>query len=774
MTHFLYRAVTIVIVAVTAVATPLAAQQFLEFVGGPPSVNPYLGKYSHNGNDDFFSIRDTLYVASYSFRPDSIFYLRSTDGGATWEQSHLNGAYSDIGPREWLCATGDETLLFVRGVSPSRMRVSTNGGWTWTNVAFAAVDYILNVTRGVGDTVFMTGRSALGGSWNLYRSVDAGVHWNIVTNPVAGRYVWSIAQNGGRVAALVSMPDTEGVYRLHPYVSDDGGDSWRGYASLDVDSLITDASVGSDIVIDSGATTFVRSLSRGVLRLRQGDSTWRSARVGLPPNTSFGCLAMRPDGRLYLGTNGPGVYYSDDQSQSWTQTDSGGLNALIHSIGVMRDAVYAIAYNRLFQLDDSVGAWRKCITAGGPPAHPEVIVADRDGLAYTADRYGNIARSTDAGTSWVDCTRPSASNVSIHQLVVDVQGRIYASVGASAQAPGSGFGIVRSSDRGVSWTTLNRGLGSTATGEMAMTDSGFFLGTQNGVYRSTNFGDTWEQTGPGIPSLQIQSVGYTRGGVVFAGTSYNGLWRSTDQGASWHDANAGLFHNQIWWISENLTGTLFVTAIMADSSGRRDLTVYRSTDIGVSWQRVDGLVNPTPHQDSSYAVVASRCNNSGAVFGLTRAATPGGLFHYSRLFRSFDDGVSWSTVDSMPLGSWWMAFSPDDRLFVLNDNGIYRSRNTTKLSVRTGRAGLSGTHVSLAGMHRRTTLSVHYTLSSTGSTRLALYDALGREVAVLVDGSRNAGDHILDFDSTTLPAGTYVLRLVANGSTISRSVSWVR
>ncbi len=61
----------------------------------------------------------------------------------------------------------------------------------------------------------------------------------------------------------------------------------------------------------------------------------------------------------------------------------------------------------------------------------------------------------------------------------------------------------------------------------------------------------------------------------------------------------------------------------------------------------------------------------------------------------------------------------------------------------------------------RTTLS--FTLPTAQAVRLAVYDVLGREVAVLVDGARPAGEQDVDFDASALPSGVYVVRVVGAG-----------
>ena len=55
--------------------------------------------------------------------------------------------------------------------------------------------------------------------------------------------------------------------------------------------------------------------------------------------------------------------------------------------------------------------------------------------------------------------------------------------------------------------------------------------------------------------------------------------------------------------------------------------------------------------------------------------------------------------------------------------------------------------------------TIRYALPQAGNVRLAVYDLLGQEVAVLVDGSRPAGHHTVRFDGDDLPSGSYVYRL---------------
>lgn len=61
--------------------------------------------------------------------------------------------------------------------------------------------------------------------------------------------------------------------------------------------------------------------------------------------------------------------------------------------------------------------------------------------------------------------------------------------------------------------------------------------------------------------------------------------------------------------------------------------------------------------------------------------------------------------------------------------------------------------------HAATTLA--FALPAAGFARLALYDAGGREVAVLSEGSHTAGHHTLSWNAGGLQPGVYFLRLSA-------------
>lgn len=66
------------------------------------------------------------------------------------------------------------------------------------------------------------------------------------------------------------------------------------------------------------------------------------------------------------------------------------------------------------------------------------------------------------------------------------------------------------------------------------------------------------------------------------------------------------------------------------------------------------------------------------------------------------------------------------------------------------------------------------TLAESSRVRLSVFDVLGREVAVLLDGQMEAGERIVGADTATRPARVYVIRLTAAEATVVRRVTAAR
>ena len=112
--------------------------------------------------------------------------------------------------------------------------------------------------------------------------------------------------------------------------------------------------------------------------------------------------------------------------------------------------------------------------------------------------------------------------------------------------------------------------------------------------------------------------------------------------------------------------------------------------------------------------------------------------------RHAGDGSAWTVTDLSP---WETAAT--------NASG-----ETTGAAARATQ--MAGAQVMASPNPFRQQTALSFTLPATAQVRLAVYDALGREVTVLRDGTVEAGQHEAVFDGSSLPSGVYVWRLEAD------------
>ena len=65
---------------------------------------------------------------------------------------------------------------------------------------------------------------------------------------------------------------------------------------------------------------------------------------------------------------------------------------------------------------------------------------------------------------------------------------------------------------------------------------------------------------------------------------------------------------------------------------------------------------------------------------------------------------------------------------------------------------------------------IRYQLSTSSYVTLNVYDILGREIALLVNGKQNAGEHIVEYNAPELAAGVYFYQLVADGKSLTKKM----
>jgi hypothetical protein len=76
------------------------------------------------------------------------------------------------------------------------------------------------------------------------------------------------------------------------------------------------------------------------------------------------------------------------------------------------------------------------------------------------------------------------------------------------------------------------------------------------------------------------------------------------------------------------------------------------------------------------------------------------------------------------------------------------------------------------GMERET--HIRFQISDIGYLKLIVYDILGREVSVLMDGKMEPGRYEVTFDGSGLASGVYIYRLTAGDHVESKAMLLLR
>ena len=247
------------------------------------------------------------------------------------------------------------------------------------------------------------------------------------------------------------------------------------------------------------------------------------------------CLAKSPFGYFFAGTL-TGIYRSTDNGITWNKTITPDSIDVISMVINSRGHIFAACPSGgILKSTDNGNSWQLCGLAG---ISMYSIGISKNGILFGGAYGYGVYRSTDNGLNW-NSIMPSGI---IFAITIDSYDRIY--VG------GYGTGVFRSTDFGNTWNDVNNGLLNHDIKSISLSPIGnLYVGTDytsdtQGLYLSTDGGNSWTKTGLSIPP-SVQSIVFNSDGHLFLIGPGDGLRRSTDNGISWELLNAGLTNTAI-------------------------------------------------------------------------------------------------------------------------------------------------------------------------------------------------------------------------------------
>ncbi len=244
---------------------------------------------------------------------------------------------------------------------------------------------------------------------------------------------------------------------------------------------------------------------------------------------------------------------------------------------------------------------------------------------------------------------------------------INAPVVADPRGSGSMFiglftgGIRKSTDSGVTWSTVNTGLTDLRILTFAMDASGpetVYAGAFGGLFKSTNGGGSWQNLATISGSVTCVTADPKRSGVVYAWVNQNltngSIRKSADGGATWSTifpTTAPIFNITVDPANSDI--------LYAPTMGRG---AFKSTDGGQQWSPISAL-SPT-----AISIIVVDPVDSQVLYAGTND---------DGVWKSRDGGATWQNLgfpSSLPVYSLTIDRSPLHAVYAgTNGGGIWRS-----------------------------------------------------------------------------------------------------
>jgi photosystem II stability/assembly factor-like uncharacterized protein len=259
------------------------------------------------------------------------------------------------------------------------------------------------------------------------------------------------------------------------------------------------------------------------------------------------------------------------------------------AISVVYSAAFAGATQSVFKTTNAGTSWLPI----GLSQHSIIaLAAGPPGTIYAGSFNGPDFKSSDGGLTW-NQIRPVHSSSATIFFRVDPQlpTTVYAEAAGTVSPMGDPGGeLLKSSDGGRTWTSIQSGIGFGTVFDLAIDPRNtgtLYALTPTGVHKSIDAGSTWTllRSGLPIPGVTSLAIDPSAPNVLYAGSA-SGLFKSLDSGASFSRVGLGLPSATVWDVIVNPSdpSSIYVATLGAG--------IFASPNGGATWTSLNsGLTN---------------------------------------------------------------------------------------------------------------------------------------------------------------------------------------
>jgi len=537
---------------------------------------------------------------------------------------------------------------------------------------------------------------------------------------ISDKFLFSLTANNNKIYAAAGF---DGVL-----VSTDFGQTWTQISSCS--QIDNELEVGISEITVSGDNIIIGTTNNGLYVSKDNGTSWEKI---LPDKPKLATSDLEVSGRnVYAGTYRDGFFFSSDNGNSWTQRNSDLPDLSIYDVATKGNDIFiSLWWGGIYHSSDNGINWNE-LNSGLPLLYSAITAIARKGdYIYAGVKDRGLFISTDKGLSWIR---------EVSELAF--QGHMYSIVCKDSNVLiGTQNGIYLSSDKGKNWESKNKGIEFGYAKTLEIVDSILFAGNNQGIYLSTNNGEDWVQTYTSYTNNSEAYFLYYGNGFLFAGI--DGLLRSSDYGRTW-------VHKESEIESNNLK-VYAMTSIDSSFFVGNNYGVNISSDYGETWElsTKSGVNHP-------YIPFLIQSN------GILYAADA------TRIYQSANMGQSWSTVlrndnngNSIRVDHYCLMIY-DSYIYIGTENGIWSCPlSNLILDVKDNSIRTSLSYVLSQNYPNpfNPTTQINFSIPASGHVELYIYDVLGREITKLVDKYQPAGYYSVEFNASKLSSGIYFYKL---------------